>query len=84
MFSNISQSPNDISDDIHTMYMTCAFETAWKRQYSSPWCGVFTEQDLTLLEYSEDLEYYWVDGYGYDINHEQACPLLTDMFEHML
>jgi len=32
------------------------------------------------MEYAEDLDNYWVDGYGYQINYQQACPTLKDMF----
>lgn len=35
------------------------------------------------LEYAEDLKYYWIDGYGYNITYRQACPAFGDMFNHL-
>lgn len=35
-----------------------------------------------ILEYREDLEYFYEDGYGYEINYEQACTPLKDVFEN--
>ena len=59
----------------------CRFDTAWNYQTvtSSPWCNVFSNSDLQVLEYAEDLQNYWKDGYGYPLNYEQACPVLKDL-----
>ncbi|XP_055842757.1 multiple inositol polyphosphate phosphatase 1 [Episyrphus balteatus] len=70
--------------DAHLMYTICAFETAWnKHKKVSPWCSVFNRKTLHFMEFAEDLEYYWIDGYGYDITHKQACPAIIDMFDHI-
>lgn len=63
------------------MYTICAFETAWNKSTDSPWCKVLSLNDFKVLEFTEDLEYYWVDGYGYKLTYEQACPALRDMFD---
>jgi hypothetical protein len=39
---------------------------------------------LQVFEYAEDLEYYWIDGYGYNITYRQACPPIKDMMQHFL
>lgn len=67
-------------DDAELMYVTCAFETAWRWNDQSPWCAVFSEQDLETMEYHADLEYYWIDGYGHNLTYEQACPVIGDLF----
>jgi len=65
------------------MYTLCAFETSWYRwKKDSPWCSVFTEDEYKLLEFSEDLEYYYVDGYGYNLTYEIACPAIRDLLLH--
>lgn len=33
-----------------------------------------------VFEFIEDLKYYWIDGYGYSLTYEQACPTLIDVF----
>ena len=35
------------------------------------------------LEYLQDLKYFWLHGYGYDINYRQACVTLNDMITHL-
>lgn len=71
------------------MYTVCAFETAWHRprhdsgsksSYESVWCNFFDVAALEALEFFEDLEYYWNDGYGYELTHRIACPAIADMF----
>lgn len=70
-------------DDIQYMFITCAFETAWSRKKKSPWCTVIDLETSRYLEYAEDLKYYWIDGYGYNITYRQACPAFGDMFNHL-
>ncbi|XP_015598443.1 multiple inositol polyphosphate phosphatase 1 [Cephus cinctus] len=62
------------------MYTICAFETAWYSNSESAWCNVFQPKHFKVLEFAEDLKYYWIDGYGYPLTYEQACPALRDMF----
>lgn len=61
------------------MYLTCSYESALNRAGPSPWCSIFSEEDLRTLEFARDLKDYLVDGYGHDINFQQACPLMVDM-----
>lgn len=68
------------SDDIKLMYTTCGFETAWFPNEVSPWCTIFTEKDLQILEYNEDLEYYWIDGHGFSLTEYIACVAFKDMY----
>lgn len=69
--------------DIQTMYETCAFETAWWKKKESPWCALFTKDSIEILEFAEDLEYFWKDGYGYEITYSQACPAIKDLVQHL-
>ncbi|XP_066997852.2 multiple inositol polyphosphate phosphatase 1 isoform X2 [Anabrus simplex] len=66
-------------EDVKLMYVTCAFETALYPREKSPWCAAFSEENLRVMEFAEDLEYYWIDGYGHNITYEQACPAIRDM-----
>ena len=38
---------------------------------------------LQVLEYAEDLELYWFDGYGKELNTKIACPMFKDAFAHL-
>ncbi|XP_024878234.1 multiple inositol polyphosphate phosphatase 1-like [Temnothorax curvispinosus] len=65
----------------YLMHTTCAFETALNQSVVSPWCKIFSLNDFRIFEYAEDLELYWIDGYGYPLTYEQACPALKNMFD---
>lgn len=69
---------------VRLIYTICGFETAWqKRKEPSVWCQLFNPNALKILEFAEDLEYYWNDGYGYEITHRIACPAIKNMFKHI-
>ncbi|KAK9720668.1 Histidine phosphatase superfamily (branch 2) [Popillia japonica] len=70
-------------DDVNLMYTTCAFETAWTSNTKSPWCIPFDIDTIKVMEYSEDLKYYWVDGYGKEITYKQACIAFNNMLNFM-
>uniref|UniRef100_A0A1B6KA08 Multiple inositol polyphosphate phosphatase 1 n=2 Tax=Graphocephala atropunctata TaxID=36148 RepID=A0A1B6KA08_9HEMI len=61
------------------MYDGCRYQASWNVTATSPWCAVFSKNDLEVLEYSEDLKYYYKAGPGRDLNRRLACPLLRDL-----
>ena len=56
------------------------YEKAWFPSQQSPWCFVFSEEDLKLFEFQEDLKYYYNDGAAYNITAEMTQPLFSDIF----
>lgn len=71
--------PSDLSQ-VSLMWDMCRFEKAWFPSDSSPWCSLFDEEDLKLLEFGEDLKYYYNDGPAYNITSEMTQPLFADFF----
>lgn len=69
-------------DPILTMYDVCRYEKAWTVTKLSSWCAVFSKEELRVLEYREDLEYYYKAGYGNEINSKLGCVVLEDMMNH--
>ena len=67
--------------ELEAIWVGCNFGQAWQPQKLSPWCGVLTEYQRQLLEYRENLEYFYVDSYGHYLNYEQSCVLIQDLFE---
>ena len=47
----------------------------------APWCVLFSESDLKILEFADDLSFYWKDGYGFDVNWKMTKPLMVEMHE---
>ncbi|KAI4456531.1 multiple inositol polyphosphate phosphatase-related [Holotrichia oblita] len=78
--SSITECLFDSIYDVYLMYTTCAFETALSKKRKSPWCVAFDLDTIKVIEYAEDLKYYWKDGYGYEITYKQACKTFNDMF----
>ncbi|CAL1678426.1 unnamed protein product [Lasius platythorax] len=70
------------TETIDAMYDACRYEKAWTVTKLSPWCAVFSKEELRILEYREDLDYYYKAGYGREINTRLGCPLLHDMMQH--
>lgn len=35
--------------DLHLMYTTCAFETAWNKVRKSPWCQIFDHETIKVI-----------------------------------
>ncbi|XP_013399528.1 multiple inositol polyphosphate phosphatase 1 [Lingula anatina] len=49
----------------------------------SPWCAIFTEEDLKVMEYMEDLVTYAKVGYGRAINQLMTCELVDDLVTYV-
>lgn len=61
------------------MFDICRYEQAWMVDRTSAWCGVFLPRHVTVLEYAEDLKYYYGSGYGFEENTRFNCRAVKDM-----
>ena len=68
--------------EIETIFVSCVFGQAWQPKKGVPVCQIFSEEETKILEFREDLEYFWQDGYGFEVNFKPACVLMKDVFEH--
>ncbi|KAI5407694.1 hypothetical protein KIW84_053807, partial [Lathyrus oleraceus] len=46
-------------------------------------CSLFSPSEITLLEWTDDLEMYILKGYGKSINYRMGMPLLEDVVQSM-
>ncbi|XP_034242728.1 multiple inositol polyphosphate phosphatase 1-like [Thrips palmi] len=69
-------------DNIDLMWEMCRYDKAWKYVSLSPWCAAFTEDDLKVMEYRADLQYYYRYSYGDQLNVDLGCPPVKDMLDH--
>merc|ERR1712012_1027991 len=72
---------NITMDDMELMHDMCRFDLMWTPNKISPWCRVFSDDELEIIEYAKDLKSYWEDGPGYNLNYDQACVLGKDMWD---
>ncbi|CAH0384074.1 unnamed protein product [Bemisia tabaci] len=68
---------------IDMMYEMCRYEKAWHISAISPWCAVFTPDELKVLEYEEDLKHWYKAGYGNaDMSAKVGCIIVRDLLTH--
>lgn len=80
-------------DQIMNMWNWCRFEIATTFETSnsktggnSPWCAPFSVAHHMLLEYDEDLAFYYTNGYG--VRNQRLlqnlnCGLMQDLLRHI-
>lgn len=68
---------------VSTMYDMCRFEQAWFVSKPSVWCAAFTPEHIKVLEYNEDIKYYYKAGYGNPLNLNQPCEAIKDMLKFL-
>ncbi|XP_012256732.2 uncharacterized protein LOC105686456 [Athalia rosae] len=85
LISNVSRRVgflyNLTEASISGMYDMCRYEKAWRVSSLSAWCAVFSEEELKILEYKDDLEDYYKHSYGHEYNTKLGCPLMKEMFD---
>ena len=69
-------------ENVDLMWEMCRYDKAWRYISLSPWCSAFTEDDLKVMEYRADLQYYYMYSYGNDLNTKLGCPPVKDMLDH--
>lgn len=65
------------------MWQLCRFEQAFDLTKLSPWCSVFSIDDIAVLEYGEDLGYYHEAGYGFGMNKNILCEAMQNMLKYL-
>ncbi|XP_063698995.1 multiple inositol polyphosphate phosphatase 1-like [Culicoides brevitarsis] len=68
---------------IDTIWDMCRYEQAWHLDKYSAWCSAFTKSQVEVMEYLEDIKYYYKQGYGNELNSNLACSLAQDLLMHM-
>ncbi|XP_039753674.1 multiple inositol polyphosphate phosphatase 1-like isoform X2 [Pararge aegeria] len=72
------------STDVNTLYELCRFERSWSEKLRSPWCSFFTDQDLIVLEYRDDVRHFYRNGYASEINVKLGGLPLKDLYENFV
>jgi multiple inositol-polyphosphate phosphatase / 2,3-bisphosphoglycerate 3-phosphatase len=68
-----------------TLWEICNFEQIWDMSVPAPFCGVFSPHNNLMLEYFEDLDYYYNAGFGGPrrLFENLNCPLIQDMLSFL-
>jgi hypothetical protein len=68
--------------EIETLFVSCTFGQAFHPSKDVPVCQIFNDEEIKILEFREDLEYFWQDGYGFEINSKPGCVLMKDVVDN--
>lgn len=70
-------------EQINDIFDMCRYDQAWNLDVHSAWCAAFTPNQINVLEYREDLEYYYQVGHGNELNQNIECAAVSDLLQHM-
>ncbi|XP_023934980.2 multiple inositol polyphosphate phosphatase 1 [Bicyclus anynana] len=76
--SGIEYSLTD--ENVTALYDLCRYTWSAVDRKSSPWCALFTKDDLEVLEYEQDLRHYYRNSYGTAVNEVFGKVPLGDLF----
>ncbi|CAK1554516.1 unnamed protein product [Leptosia nina] len=68
-------------ETILLIYDLCRFYRSYSPRLMDAWCGLFTDGDLKVLEYVEDLQHYYRNGHGDPMNAKLGASSLKDLYE---
>lgn len=70
---------------IKKIWNMCGYEQSWcGTEMPSPWCAAFTPSHFDVLDYREDLVFYYKKSYGSAVNIKITCKTVQDMLEHLM
>lgn len=67
--------------NITALYDLCRYTSSGLENKFSPWCALFTTEDLKVLEYIADLRHYYRSGYGTPMNELLGRITLADLLK---
>lgn len=73
---------NITSSDVGALWFLCKQE-ATVLDIVDQACGLFTNEEVEVLEWTDDLEFHHLKGYGESINYRMGVPLLKNVWESM-
>ncbi|XP_053609464.1 multiple inositol polyphosphate phosphatase 1-like [Plodia interpunctella] len=70
------------AEDVYSFYEICRFYRSWTDTLKSPWCAAFTDEDLVVLEYRDDVRHYYRNGYGSWVNGNLGGIVVKDLYDN--
>lgn len=71
------------ANQVEDIWDMCRYDQSWFLQEDSPWCAAFTPEHVKVLEYLEDLKYYYKSGYGSSLNNNIMCGAVQDLMSNL-
>ncbi|KAH7107819.1 phytase [Auriculariales sp. MPI-PUGE-AT-0066] len=78
-------------DDLLNLMSLCPFETLGsskfdtpeRHEHTSPWCGLWTKEDIQKFEYWMDLDKYYGTGYGNALGPVQGIGYIAELLARL-
>lgn len=71
------------TSDVSIFPYLCGFETQILGR-RSPWCDVFTEEEILFYEYAQDIRYWYGTGLGTELEKNMMLPFLTSLVQRFV
>lgn len=69
---------------IDRIWDMCRYNQAWNLDVKrSAFCAAFTPEHVNILEYLDDLKYYYKASYGFPENANVMCSTIQDMVKNL-
>ncbi|CAM6026504.1 unnamed protein product [Sphagnum balticum] len=70
------------AEDVSSLWLLCKNEASLLDIVDRA-CGLFTPEEIELLEWADDLQMHHLKGYGETLNYRMGVPLLEDVVQSM-
>ena len=68
---------------VERIWDMCRYNQAWDLSSPSAFCAAFTPEHVNVLEYLDDLKYYYKASYGNPENENIMCATVQDMVRNL-
>ncbi|XP_014363394.2 multiple inositol polyphosphate phosphatase 1-like isoform X3 [Papilio machaon] len=69
------------NENITSLYDLCRYTSSGTHKKFSPWCALFSTEDIKVMEYIGDLRHYYRNSYGTPVNKIFGRIPLSDLLE---
>ncbi|GAB0089856.1 hypothetical protein DMENIID0001_044730 [Sergentomyia squamirostris] len=69
---------------VEIMFKACTYQQAWRIDELSPWCALFTPEQVKVLEYLHDLEEFYRCGSSSNLNRYVTEELLDNLLDFLI
>lgn len=66
---------------VDNVWDICRYDQAWDLDRESAWCTAFKPEHVEVLEYAEDLKFFYKAGPGAELNSRVMCGAVQDMLQ---
>ena len=71
-------------DDMKVMFELCAYHiNMFQGSLGNGMCSLLDKEDIRVIEYLHDLDYFYSYSAGHELNYKMYCPLVSDIYHSL-